>query len=265
MESSDKEVVAAGINALGGLYREGLTKDCTHLLAPRAGSDKYNAAMHHKPATRIKIVLPHWFDDCFRLMCRLKETDYEWPNPKFGYDSLMNDQEAREMRHLTVPTAEAKDLFKSVQATEEGKNLRGLERIHNDLWQGRTILLCQSLELESTRRQTLQVAIERAGGKVLFVEANDASAAQEEEAKVTEADIIITKYRAGRAYLKAVKERKTIGTLAWLFQVQKTGTMLRSTDRILHYPVRKSKIEGFEKHVWARYYLYERNSQLSLS
>ena len=249
MESSDKEVVAAGINALGGLYREGLTKDCTHLLAPKAGSDKYNAAMHHKPSTQIKIVLPHWFDDCFRLMRRLKETDYEWPNPKFGHESLMNDQEAREKRHLTAPTTEAKDLFKSVHAAEEGKIIKGLERLHTDLWQGRTILLSHSLELEPTRRQTLQVAIERAGGKVLFVEGHDTNAAQEEETKVAEADIVITKYRAGRAYLKAVRERKTIGTLAWLFQVQKTGIMLRPTDQILHYPVRKLQIEGFDKHV----------------
>ena len=103
--------------------------------------------------------------------------------------------------------------------------------------------------MEPTRRQTLQFAIERAGGKAVVVEGDS----QDEEAQVSEVDILVTKYRAGRTYLKAVEEKKTIGTLAWLFHVQKTGVMVRPTDQILHYPVRKNKIEGFDKHVRVLY------------
>lgn len=42
---------------------------------------------------------------------------------------------------------------------------------------------------------------------------------------------------------------KTIGTLAWLFNVQATGTLSRPVDQLLHYPIPRKPVEGFSSHV----------------
>jgi hypothetical protein len=56
-----------------------LTKDTTHLLVLSPTGDKYKTARRYQPSTGIKIVLVHWFDDCFKVEHRLPEGPYEKP------------------------------------------------------------------------------------------------------------------------------------------------------------------------------------------
>ncbi|KAH6906233.1 hypothetical protein BKA70DRAFT_439614 [Coprinopsis sp. MPI-PUGE-AT-0042] len=93
----DLEVLSGGIIALGGQWRTGLTKEVTHLFAIRARppvdenappgtSTKYATALHFQAQTGVKVVLPHWFDDCVRLGISADTLDtkpYEWPNPPY--------------------------------------------------------------------------------------------------------------------------------------------------------------------------------------
>lgn len=203
MEASDKEVIAAGINALGGLYRDGLTRDCTHLIAPRPGSDKYSTALHFQKLTNVKIVLPHWFDDCFRLMMRLDETPYAWPEPPIAQDG--GDSGDNEKRRKGTLTQEKKTMFKTVMlagnssSPAKGAGPAGPVTARADLWNGRRILLSPSLELEGGRRASLEVGIARAGGVIVQLEDDD-----DETDMVAEADILVTRYRAGPAYIKVL-------------------------------------------------------------
>ncbi|KAG8799560.1 hypothetical protein FRC17_007095, partial [Serendipita sp. 399] len=67
-------------------------------------------------------------------------------------------------------------------------------------------------------------------------------------------DVLITKYRSGLQYIAALRSnqanksgRKTsimIGTLAWLFYVQSTGTISYPTEQLLHFPIRRGAVEG---------------------
>ena len=85
---TDLEVLSAGIIALGGQWRTGLTKDVTHLFAMTLSSSKYATAMHYQGTTRIKVVLPHWFDDTIRLGTgKLGTEPYEWPGVKMLKES----------------------------------------------------------------------------------------------------------------------------------------------------------------------------------
>src|SRR5258708_40180897 len=94
---TDLEVLSAGITALGGQWRMGLTRDVTHLFALNPDSFKYTTAMHYREETGIRVVLPHWFDDAVRLgMGNLPTKPYEWPDPELlkGADGLVADQES---------------------------------------------------------------------------------------------------------------------------------------------------------------------------
>ncbi len=77
--------------------------------------------------------------------------------------------------------------------------------IQQDLWKGKRILLSASLELGTMRRETLKLAVRRADG--ITVCADDD---KDEEDLVSDSDVLVTRYRAGRAYLKAVRQRHIV-------------------------------------------------------
>ncbi len=60
---------------------------------------------------------------------------------------------------------------------------------------------------------------------------------------------IIALYDLINEALQAFRENKTIGSLAWLFHVQKPGTIVRPEDHLLHYPRHHRGILNFDKHV----------------
>ncbi|THH09395.1 hypothetical protein EW145_g2052 [Phellinidium pouzarii] len=235
LEACDKEVVSAGINALGGLFREGYTRDCTHVLAPRPGSDKYSTAMHYKPATRVHVVLPHWFDDCFKLFTRLPEDPYAWPDPPL----LRADQKFKKAR---LPDA-TRSLVKADVLAEkpDQAQVKALVATQTDIWHGKRVLLSSSLELERGRCEAVEVSIQRAGG--LLVPLSD-----DEAVDIDCADVYITQYRTGSIFAKAVRANKTVGTLSWLFSVHKTCVVSRPQDQLLHFPTRREPVKGFSEH-----------------
>ncbi|KDQ49610.1 hypothetical protein JAAARDRAFT_51681 [Jaapia argillacea MUCL 33604] len=64
---TDLEVICAGITALGGQFREGLTRDVTHLFASTPSTPRYETAIYYQAQTKMKILIPHWFDDAVKL------------------------------------------------------------------------------------------------------------------------------------------------------------------------------------------------------
>ncbi|KAI5123689.1 hypothetical protein M0805_001717 [Coniferiporia weirii] len=234
LEACDKEVISAGINALGGLFREGYTRDCTHVLAARPGSDKYKTAMHYKPATRVHVVLPHWFDDCFKLFTRLPEDPYAWPDPPL----LRTDQRFKKARLPDTTRSLVKtDVLAERPAVEQ---IKALVAIQTDIWHGKRVLLSSDLGLDLSRREAVQVSIQRAGGQSV--------ASSEDGTDIDGADVYITQYRTGSAFVKAVRAHKTVGTLSWLFNVHRTGVVSRPQDQLLHFPTLPEPVNGFSNH-----------------
>lgn len=192
-------MIAAGINALGGLFREALTRDCTHVLAARPGSDKYNAAMHFRDATKVKVVLPHWFDDCFKLLMRLDETPYEWPDP------LILSSHGDKPRTVRI-TAEQKALMEASKLadSQDPAKIEALLGTKENVWRGRKIMLSKDLMFDKRRRQTVEISVRRAGGLIVTIPEGLDNAAQEaeEERGLDKADIYVTRYRYGPGYVK---------------------------------------------------------------
>ena len=145
--------------------------------------------MSYREKTHVRVVLPHWFDDCFTLFVRQPEEPYEWPEPPILQPNFT-------LMKARLPPAR-KALVKSAIMDEEhtDKLNHTLSRGQSDVWKGKKILLSPSLNLEKRRRAALQSWISRGGGSVV-------TWSHEELLDVEKCDIYITQHRVGKAFLK---------------------------------------------------------------
>ncbi|KAK7677914.1 hypothetical protein QCA50_019104 [Cerrena zonata] len=128
---SDLEVLSAGITALGGQWRSGLTKEVTHLFALSTGSAKYETAVRFQKTINIKVLVPHWFDDSVRLGVRgLATGPYEWPAPtvfKVGWESLQNEENISIFTHFSSDLSRPfHDLSAPLRDTESREAVKGI-------------------------------------------------------------------------------------------------------------------------------------------
>lgn len=240
----DTEVLSAGITALGGQWRPGLTREVTHLFAVAPGSEKYETAMHYQKDTCVKVLAPHWFDDSVRLGTRgLATKPYEWPEPTVLQPGPRIDGVgASSQGDLKARISGDKKMLYRTALMSPGQEHRLGSVDKGNVWQGRRILLCSDLDLSEGRRVAMEAGIARAGGVIVNSDATN------ENIKVDEADVLIARYRWGHAYVKAVRANKLIGTLAWIFHVQTAGVVSAPTAQLLHYPIPKKPVEGFSSH-----------------
>ncbi|VDB95817.1 unnamed protein product [Peniophora sp. CBMAI 1063] len=245
-ESSDVEILSTVIEYLGGSWRSGYTRDVTHLFAIRAGSDKYQTAMHFQKETGVKVVVPHWFDDSIHFGCRdLDTTAYEWPNPEVlsGGPAVNRIKPIRrpDLKALHDLPGEKLDLYENVMAAGEPSHQNLPRSLVNDVWDGRKILLSPDLELSPAGLKVVKESIERCGGEIIGY-GDDFDAVT-----LDQFDVLVARHRWGHMYLQAVRAKKTVGSLAWLFYVQSTGALVSPIDQLLHFPIPKNPVAGFDK------------------
>jgi hypothetical protein len=211
ISANDLHSLEAGVKALGGQWRHGLTKDVTHLFATSPDSDKYATAMHNQESTHIKVLLPHWRDDAARLGSgNLSTIPYEWPDPKVLHPlpSSKEDSEGkkeRAERSSRKMSAAKRTYYKTAiwDPDKGGQFPAPAEPVGEEIWGGRKVLLSPSLGLEADKRHALEEAVEAAGGLILHY-AWDSEDGQEEEEneRVSECDVLVTRWRAGKAFFK---------------------------------------------------------------
>ena len=144
--------------------------------------------MHFREATKVKVVLPHWFDDCFKLLARVPEDSYEWPDPPM----LRLDQKFKKQR---LPEATKSFVKTDLLADKPEKDqIQALTAVQTDIWRGKKVLLSSSLGLDEGRRSAVEVSIKRAGG--VPVELLD------ENTDIDDADVFITQHREGNTFVK---------------------------------------------------------------
>ncbi|KAF8210360.1 hypothetical protein K438DRAFT_1809538 [Mycena galopus ATCC 62051] len=183
ISAADLPSLEAGIEALGGQWRHGLTKDVTHLFATSADSEKYAIAMQYQDTTHVKVLLPHWFDDAIRLgSAKLPTLPYEWPDPKVLHP---------------LPSVEEAKIEKTARGSQRGPFPGPAEPV-SKVWDGRKIILSFSLGLDDERRRVVEEA---------------------EADQVPDCNILITSGGLGPDFSRyqAVRANKIIGTLNWLF------------------------------------------------
>lgn len=208
----DLELLSAAITSLGGQWRSALTKDVTHLFALSPGSAKYTTAMAHRDRTEMHILTPHWFDDVVRIGDRnLPTTEYEWPDPAIFKTQVDTSSESR----VELPegggaamrkelSLEKKTLYET--ALSRDSDLRPTLAPPRNVWNGLRILLSPSLQLTQGQRDAHEADILREGGVVVKLDLQGRKSAtdiaEHEISKVDEADVYVTRYRAGPAYVK---------------------------------------------------------------
>lgn len=166
-------------------------------------SEKYLTALHYQKDTRIKIIVPHWFDDVVRLgVATIPTLQYEWPNPKV----LQLVPSPPEGKRNHKPPEDKASLYKSIvlgTLDDPGipeKMTKAGERV--DIWKGKRILLSLSLGLNPGRREAVVAGVKRFGGVTINIKNPS-----DEAKKVENADVLVTKYRAGAAYFKVTLPR----------------------------------------------------------
>ncbi|KAJ7096238.1 hypothetical protein C8R44DRAFT_683728 [Mycena epipterygia] len=252
MSPSDLIHLEAGVTALGGQWRHGLTKDVTHLFATSPNSDKYAAAIKCQEDTKMKILLPHWFDDAVRMgFGKLSTNPYEWPDPQVLHplpDEVEGKKEKTERSSHKLGDSKRAFYKTANWDPDKGGPFPGPAE-PKPVWDGRKVLLSSSLGLEHARRRVIEEAVEAAGGLIVSYTLNDGDGQDEEEFNlVSDCDVFVTRWRTGRAIFKAAVEGKIVGTLNWLFYVHATGVLASPMDQLIHYPTRQAPIQDFSRH-----------------
>jgi len=115
---------------------------------------------------------------------------------------------------------------------------------HGNLLAGRAVLFGADVMMANPDRVfAFRTRIQAAGG--VFVEPPEQEG--EVPAKVTEADIVVTKYRESRECLQALKQAKVCGSPQWLAFVLSTGRITNPRNNLLHFPIPKEPIPAFTK------------------
>ncbi|KAF2771722.1 hypothetical protein EJ03DRAFT_308502 [Teratosphaeria nubilosa] len=226
LPEGDKDAIHAGVIALGGVYSGVLSKLCTHVVTTDEEHAKCITAREKK--VNCKIVLPQWFDDCFRLGKKISERPYTFPNPpllQYGeYKPPTSDSLHLEGATTDVPDGEPTTSMPPNSPTDQRRNLNA--------FQGRQVRLSPDLELHQHLRNTLKGLVEYGGGTLCD--------------NVEECDIYVGRYRDGEEYKSAARVQKEVANLAWLYHAINHNKYTNPLSKLLHYPVPRHGIKGFE-------------------
>ncbi|ERT01125.1 BRCT domain protein [Sporothrix schenckii 1099-18] len=240
----DKEAITGATLALGGMESKDLTRLTTHICALTMDHDKCKEAVAKK--LRCLIVLPHWFDDCFKLGKKIDETPYLLPDPPilrsmngtggtstFIGSSALGEGEADDDR---VPIPQNLDLEGATTPLPDTPPNLGW-RSNLTVFQNKRVILAQDINIGSRFRAVVVDLIKRGGGRMVADDDVDAC------------DMYICHYRDGDNYVRAAQAGKDIGNLAWLFHIITNNEWCSPLRRLLHYPVPRNGIPGFEDFV----------------
>lgn len=228
LPEGDVENLVAGVIALGGQYSQNLSKLVTHIVTTDNTSKKCLLAIEKMPS--VKMVLPHWFDDCFKLGKMISERPYMFPDPEILRTSLngtsVKGAQSPELDGATTGTPKGEPSSSPPSSpTHSRKNLNALML--------RKIYLSTDLQISDHLRTTLTKLCTHAGAVIVK--------------KVEDATLFIGQYRDGPEYEEASRcEDTVVANLAWLFHVINYNKYVSPMRRLFHYPIPREPISGFE-------------------
>ncbi|KAK0617372.1 BRCT domain-containing protein [Immersiella caudata] len=220
----DKEAIAGATLAFGGTESKDLMRTTTHICALTMDHPKCVEAAKKFP--KCKIVLPHWFDTCFKLGKRIDETPYLLPDPEFlskGSDEEVKVPQSQNLEGAT--SAVPGELIEKRPALSGGR-----QKVI--VFAQKKVMLSADLNLNARLRNSITGIIEDSGGEVVNV--------------ADACDMFICHYRDGPQYVRAAQSGKDVGNLAWLYYLIVHNEWTSPLRRLLHYPIPREPIEGFK-------------------
>ncbi|KAI1764955.1 BRCT-containing protein [Hypoxylon sp. FL1150] len=221
--STDKETIIGATMAMGGMDSDNVTKLTTHICALSMEHPKCKLAS--KKAPKCKIVLPHWFDDCFKLGKRIDEGPYLLPDPEYLRVSAKDAVPVPSSQHLEGATSAQPDYMPAPSNDVVGsRSLTAFEGIR--------VMLSTDLSIRDRLKEIIQGLINTNGGEIVD--------------DVVACDWFICQYRDGPQYVRAAQLGKTVGNLSWLYYIIMHNEWTSPLKRPLHYPLPRGGIPGFE-------------------
>ena len=218
----DSEAIAGGVLAMGGNYSAKLTTQTTHIVTLSMDNEKVEQAQSKN--LPVAVVLPHWFDDCLKLGKRIDEGPYSFPDPEI------------QRRAEKAPMGKSnKDLIGASDPDPSSTSPHDPRLVKRDplkVFKTKRVLFDKDLKISDLLRSVLEDLITNSGGKIVN--------------KVSGANILICKYRAGDNYVAASEKRIDVGNLAWLFHLIVHDKWTSPFRRLMHYPVPKQALPAFE-------------------
>jgi hypothetical protein len=220
----DQESITGAVMALGGMESREITRLTTHICSLTMDDPKVVAAMER--GGRAKVVLPHWFDDCFKLGKRIDEGPYLLPDPEIIRLGVHDDIDFPSEKHLDGAVAAQPNYIPS-QRPGPAESRQPIT-----IFNRKTVMLSADLNL-SLRLRTILVNIIKSSNGTLVTD-------------VEQCDMFICQYRSGPGYVRAAQAGKDVGSLAWLYHLITRDEWTSPFRRLLHYPVPKEPIPGFQ-------------------
>lgn len=222
--TSDKDAIIGAVLAMGGQETSALGKLTTHIVALSMDHEKVIQAKEKR--VKCKIVLPHWFDDCLKLGKRIDERPYLLPNPEILSAKPSDAVDIPDHQHLEgATTARPNYLTHPTNMTARPSRILGV-------FSNKCVMLADDLLLSTSLRNIIRDLVTSGGGTVTD--------------SVSDADILVCHYRFGEDYTLASRAGKDVGNLSWLYHLITHNAWTSPFKRLLHYPVPKEPLPGFE-------------------
>ncbi|KAI0813069.1 hypothetical protein GGR55DRAFT_596183 [Xylaria sp. FL0064] len=219
---TDKDTIIGATMAMGGMYSDHITKLTTHICALSTDHPKVQMAMEKKH--KCSIVLPHWFDDCFKLGKRIDEGPYLLPNPEILRASPGLSVEPQCSPYIDGAISARPDYMRP--ATEE-------RELCLTVFSEKKIMLSKDLDMRGRLKEILARLITNGGGQMT-------ESAQD-------CDWLVCRYRDTEEYIEASQLGKTVGNMSWLFYIIQHNAWSNPLHRLLHYPEPRNGIPGFKE------------------
>lgn len=163
------------------------------------------------------------FDDCLKLGQRIDEKPYTLPDPEIlraGPDATPRWNENKILRGASTPDP-------AKMPTSECMN-----GDRKSVFDGRCIMLSPDLGIGSHLLDSIETVLKQGGSTVT--------------GNINDAEWLVCRYRDGFVYRTASRLDKVVGNLAWLYHLMTFNAYSRPLSRLLHYPLSRTPIPGFE-------------------
>lgn len=223
LPQGDKDAIIAGVMAMGGMYSSLLTRMVTHIVTLTTDSGKIEYVMTHGLPTQI--VLPHWFDDCLKLGKRIGEGPYRFPDPKILGVGSFAAQKGSQSPDIEGAVTARPDFPSAITP--------GSERTPFNAFQGKSICVCEDLQVHDELRKIIGELAGYAGGTITD--------------DINHCDIFIGQYRDGPGYIMASRRREVfVGNLTWFYHIIVRKRWSNPVNKLLHYPIPRNGLKEFK-------------------
>lgn len=167
------------------------------------------------------------FDDCFKLGKRIDETPYLLPDAEILKKSPQDPLDIPVNENLEGASSASPHWDIPLPSSDDAA------RAPSTVFQHKKLFLAEDLPIAPRHFKMIKGIIVNGGGKVV--------------SDVNDCDMYIGHYRDGAQYIQAAQSCKDVGNLSWLYYLIVHNEWTSPLQRLLHYPVPRNGIPGFEK------------------